>query len=57
MVAVIGTPGVRWGEAVTAFVVPVPGTSPIRRRCAPTAENSLRDTKCPRSSISNNRCP
>lgn len=27
MVAVVGTPDERWGEAVTAFVVPVPGAS------------------------------
>lgn len=37
VVAVIGTPDERWGEAVTAYVVPVPGATPnvdaLRAHC------------------------
>jgi fatty-acyl-CoA synthase len=47
-VAVIGVPDVKWGEAVTAVVVPREGTSPTVSTLVEFARTQLAGYKCPR---------
>ncbi|MBI5068103.1 MAG: AMP-binding protein [Deltaproteobacteria bacterium] len=47
-VAVIGLPDAKWGEAVTAVVVPAPGREPSAEALLEHARRSLAGYKCPR---------
>jgi long-chain acyl-CoA synthetase len=46
-VAVIGVPSPRWGEAVKALVVPVPGSAPTAMSIIAFARERLTHYKCP----------
>ena len=48
-VAVIGVPDAKWGEAVTAVIVPRPGRSPSAAEVGEWARSRLAGYKCPRS--------
>ena len=46
--AVIGTPDARWGESVTAFIVPASGQSIAREEVDRHCRTLLAGYKCPR---------
>jgi acyl-CoA synthetase (AMP-forming)/AMP-acid ligase II len=48
-VAVIGVPDAKWGEAVTAVVVPKPGCTPLASAIMDHARKQLAGYKCPRA--------
>lgn len=56
-VAVVGVPDARWGEAVTAYVVPVAGTHPSLDALAAHARTRLAAFKCPKRVVMVNRLP
>ena len=50
-VAVIGTPDEKWGEAVTAYIVPVPGASIEVDKLNAYCHENLAGYKCPKSTL------
>jgi fatty-acyl-CoA synthase len=47
--AVVGIPDVRWGEAVTAFVVPAPGSTPDPDEVIAFCRDRIAHYKCPKA--------